>query len=173
MNVESQIIWHKFKPREYQLPIIEAFESGQYKKLLVVAARRMGKDFVAWNLLKRAALWRVGTYYYIFPTYASGKKILWDATTIDGVRFLDYIPKELVESINGQEMKIRLINGSLIQILGSDNPDSVVGTNPIGCVFSEYALQDPRGYALTRPILAANGGWAFFVSTPSWQKPPL
>jgi hypothetical protein len=63
-------------------------------------------------------------------------------------------------------MKIRLINGSLIQIIGSDNYDTLVGANPIGCVFSEYALQDPRAYQYIRPILTANGGWAIFLSTP-------
>src|SRR5690606_26118990 len=39
-------------------------------------------------------------------------------------------------------------------------------TNPQGVVFSEYALQDPRAYQFIRPILAANQGWALFISTP-------
>ena len=63
-------------------------------------------------------------------------------------------------------MKIRFVNGSLFQIVGSDNVDSLVGTNPQGVVFSEYALQDPRAYQFIRPILAANQGWALFISTP-------
>jgi phage terminase large subunit len=33
-------------------------------------------------------------------------------------------------------------------------------------VFSEYALADPGAWALLRPILAENGGWAVFISTP-------
>jgi hypothetical protein len=41
-----------------------------------------------------------------------------------------------------------------------------MGTNPRGCVFSEYALQDPLAYQYIRPILTANGGWALFISTP-------
>ena len=44
--------------------------------------------------------------------------------------------------------------------------NSVVGTNPIGCVFSEYALQSPDAYKFLRPILVANNGWALFESTP-------
>lgn len=101
-----------------------------------------------------------------YPTYAQGKKILWDSITNDGVRFLDYIPPSLVESTNGQEMKIRLTNGSLIQIIGSDNIDSIVGSNPRGVCYSEGALQDPRAYQFIRPILAANDGFAIFISTP-------
>jgi len=41
-----------------------------------------------------------------------------------------------------------------------------MGTNPVGCVFSEYSLQKPGGWDLVRPILADNGGWALFNSTP-------
>lgn len=63
-------------------------------------------------------------------------------------------------------MKIRFKNGSLLQLVGSDNVDSLMGTNPQGVVFSEYAMQDPRAYQFIRPILAANDGWAVFISTP-------
>jgi len=44
--------------------------------------------------------------------------------------------------------------------------NSLVGTNPIGIIFSEYALQDPRAYQFLRPVLTANDGWALFISTP-------
>lgn len=126
-----------------------------------------GKDLTCWNLCIREALRRVGTYYYVFPTYAQAKKVIWDASTIDGKRFInEYIPDELVASKNGQEMKIRFANGSLIQMVGSDNIDGLVGTNPLGVVFSEYAIQDPRAYNFLRPILMANDGWCVFISTP-------
>ena len=58
------------------------------------------------------------------------------------------------------------MNDSIFQIVGTDNIDSIVGTNPIGCVFSEYALQDPRAWEFIRPILRENGGWAVFDYTP-------
>ena len=41
-----------------------------------------------------------------------------------------------------------------------------VGINPVGCVFSEFSLQDPKTWAFTRPILRENGGWAIFNFTP-------
>ncbi len=125
-----------------------------------------GKDITAWNVIIRQALKRVGVYWYILPTYSQGKKIIWDSIDNKGNRFLDYIPSELIESTNSQEMKVRLVNGSLIQIVGSDNYNALVGTNAIGMVFSEYALQDPMAYQYLRPILLANGGFAIFLSTP-------
>lgn len=133
---------------------------------MAILPRRAGKDVCGFNLMIRAALKKVGVYYYIFPTYNQGRKILWDSLTNAGDRFLDYIPRELVSSMNSQEMKIRLVNESLIQVVGSDNYDSLMGTNPRGVIFSEYALQDPRAYQYIRPILTANFGWALFLSTP-------
>lgn len=63
-------------------------------------------------------------------------------------------------------MKITLKNGSIFQIVGTDNYDAVRGTNPIGCVFSEYSLQNPMAWDVVRPILNENGGWAIFNYTP-------
>jgi phage terminase large subunit len=170
MQIETIIKLDKFKPRDYQLPLCRAFESGKYKRLLAIWPRRAGKDVCVFNLLIRAALRKIGVYYYIFPTYSQARKVVWDSITNNGERFLDYIPKELITSTNSQEMKVYLANGSLIQLIGSDNVDSLMGTNPIGIIFSEYALQDPIAYQFLRPILLANGGWAMFVSTPSWQR---
>lgn len=166
MSVETVIKLNKFKPRDYQLPIFDALENKHYRRVLAILPRRAGKDICGFNLCIRAALAKIGVYYYIFPTYSQAKKVIWDSITNSGMRFLDYIPEELIYSKNSQEMKIRFVNGSLLQLVGSDNYDSLMGTNPRGVVFSEYALQDPRAYQFIRPILAANDGWALFLSTP-------
>jgi phage terminase large subunit len=92
---------------------------------------------------------------------------LWDGITSDGNRIIEYfLPKELVSSVNQSEMKIRLINESIIQFCGSTDFDRLVGTNAVGMVFSEFALQDPRAWQFLRPILVGNQGWALFQSTP-------
>ena len=168
MNIplEARIKLNKYIPRSYQLPILDAIENKKYKRVLAILPRRAGKDMTAFNLCIRHALRRPCVVYYLFPTYAQAKKVIWDSITNSGERVLDFIPKELVESMNSQEMKIRFKNGSLLQLCGSDNYDSLMGTNPSLCVFSEYALQDPRAYQYIRPILTANDGIALFISTP-------
>lgn len=163
---ETQIKLNRFKPRPYQLPIIDAIENKNYKRVVAILPRRAGKDITAWNIMIRAALRKCGVYYYIFPTYAQAKKVIWDSITNTGEKILDYIPEELVFSKNSQEMKIVLVNDSIIQLVGSTDYDRLMGTNPQGCVFSEYAMQDPRAYQYIRPILTANDGWALFISTP-------
>ena len=126
-----------------------------------------GKDMTAYNICIRELLRKPQTIYYIFPTFASGRRILWDAISNDGFRILDYLPSELIESRNEMLMRIKLINGSVFQIIGSDTYDNtLVGTNPKGVVFSEFAISDPMAYSFVRPILSANGGWCIIISTP-------
>jgi hypothetical protein len=153
-------------PREYQIPFFEAMDSG-LKRAVLVWHRRAGKEITCWNYMIREAICgRVGTYCYFFPTSRLGRRILWDGANKDGKRFIDYIPKEvIVGKPNAIEMKIELINGSLIQIMGTDTILNV-GINPIGCVFSEYSLQDPKSFIFVRPILRENEGWAVFNFTP-------
>jgi len=164
LQAETRVKLNRFRPRDYQLPILDAIENKGYKRVLAILPRRAGKDITAFNLCIRQCVRRTCMVYYIFPTYAQAKKVIWDAIDNDGNRILDYIPEEIIESKNSQEMKITFINGSLLQLVGSDNYDRLMGTNPAAVVFSEYALQDPRAYSYIQPILTANGGWALFIS---------
>jgi len=141
------------------------------KRIVWVAHRRSGKDKTGINIVAKKMMERIGAYYYIFPTYNQGRKILWDGIDKDGKKFLDHFPSALVEGKpNDSEMKLKYRNGSLFQVVGSDNIDSIVGTNPVGVVLSEYSLQDPNAWAFLRPILAENGGWALFVYTPRGEN---
>jgi len=167
MNIETRIKLDRFQPRPYQLPICDAIENKGYKRVLAILPRRAGKDIVAFNLCVRAALKEVQTIFYIFPTFSQGRRILWDAITNDGNRILDhYCPKEIAER-NEQLMRLKFANGSILQVLGSNDYDTaLVGTNAKFMVFSEFSLQDPRAYQFARPILTANNGTALFLSTP-------
>jgi len=118
------------------------------------------------NIMAKEALKRVGSYYYFFPSYKQGRRIIWDGMDRNGFPFQGHIPQEIRSKTNDQEMKIKLKNGSIIQIVGTDDIDAVVGSNPVGCVFSEYALQKPDAWTFIRPILVENDGWAIFNSTP-------
>ena len=130
--------------------------------------RRAGKDLFAINLIATKMAERNGLYWHVLPTYNQGRKIVWDGFTRDGRRFLDYFPEELITGSNSTDMKLTVDIGgkeSVYQVVGSDDADRLVGTNPIGVVFSEYSLQDPDAWDFIRPILAENGGWALFIYT--------
>lgn len=158
---------YNFVRRPYQLLPYYALVADGKKRLICVNHRRSGKDKNAWNTVIEEAYRRVGSYYYFFPTYAQARKVIWQGTDNNGFRFLDHIPGELLaRKPLDDEMLIQLSNGSQIQLIGTDNIDRVMGTNPVGCVFSEYALQNPRAWEYIEPILLANRGWAWFISTP-------
>ena len=75
---------------------------------------------------------RKGTYYYVFPEYEQARKAVWDNIDNDGFSMLSHVPKELVKNRNDQSMKLELINGSVIQLIGTDRKiDNIVGTNPV------------------------------------------
>ena len=164
---ENIVKLNKYVARNYQLPLCDAIENKGYKRVIGILPRRSGKDLTAWNLCIRQCLKKTCLVYYCLPTYSQAKKTVWDAISIDGTKFIDFIPKELIASINSQEMKIRFTNDSLLQLIGSDTYDtSLVGTNPYAIIFSEAALMDPKAYQFARPILAANDGWCMLISTP-------
>ncbi len=157
---------HAWTPKAHQLGLWRYLEGGG-KRALAVWHRRAGKDSTALNWTSVAALQRVGMYWHMLPTLAQARKVVWDGIDGNGQRILDQAwPEVLRAKIRNDEMKIDLVNGSAWQCVGSDNYDSLVGANPVGVVFSEWSLTDPRAWDFVRPILAQNGGWAIFVYTP-------
>lgn len=156
---------HVYRPRDYQFPLFSCLDNG-YKRGAVIWHRRAGKDLTFVNILVKECFKRVGTYFYILPFYKQARIIIWEGITSDGMAFTDFIPHQLIQHKDNQQMVIKLKNGSVIRFLGSDNIDSIVGTNPIGVIFSEYSLHRPQAWQYLRPILVENGGWALFNFTP-------
>jgi hypothetical protein len=157
---------YKWIPRDYQFELWKALESGK-KRAMLFWHRRAGKDLTMLNWIACAAMQRVGAYWHVFPTYRQGRKIAWEGSTREGRRFIDHFPPEIIQRVRDQEMTIDFVNGSTYSIVGADNPDSQVGTNPVGMVFSEYAVLDgDEIWIYLQPILAENDGWAIFITTP-------
>ena len=156
-----------WRPRPYQLPLWSYFERGG-KRADVAAHRRWGKDDVALHLAAVSAFQRVGTYWHMLPEATQARKAIWDAVNPhSGKRRIDEaFPKALRETTREQDMLIRFKSGSTWQVVGSDNFDSLVGSPPIGIVFSEWALAKPEAWTYLRPILAENGGWVLKIWTP-------
>ena len=153
--------------RPYQRDLWE-YMAGGGLRACNVWHRRAGKDSVFLNWIAVASHIRTGLYWTCLPTLTQGRKVIWDSLDSEGRRVIDQVfPKEIrAGPANNAEMKIPLRGGSVFQVVGSDNIDSLVGANPVGVVMSEYALSNPAAWDLFRPILAENGGWAGFPFTP-------
>ncbi len=160
------ILPFNWEPRDYQGPLYDhMMQDSERLRAVCVWHRRAGKDLTAINIIAPKSQERVGTYWHMLPTYKQGRAIVWNGKDRSGRGFLSYFPSEIIAASNATEMRLTLKNGSIYQVVGTDNVDSLVGTNPVGVVFSEYSLHDPKAWDYVRPILTENGGWAIFIYT--------
>ena len=160
---------HAFTPRWYQENFLQKWDSG-IQRLYLVGHRRLGKDKMVFANLPKKMMERVGTYFYFLPTYSQAQKVIWNGADGSGFRFLDHFPKQIIKKKNEADMIIELTNGSILQLVGADNINRIVGTNPVGVIFSEYSIMKPEVWDFISPILTENGGWAVFVLTPRGQN---
>lgn len=165
---ETQItLPYNWAPRPHQTRLWD-YLAGGGTRAIEIAHRRWGKDDVSLHHTCCAAHERPASYVHMLPEYSQARKALWEM--IDphtGKRRIDTaFPMELRSGTNENEMMIDFKCGSTWQLAGSDNYNSLMGTSYAGMVFSEYALGNPSAWAYFSPILAENGGWATFITTP-------
>jgi hypothetical protein len=157
---------HGWWPREYQLPLWDYLEHGG-DRAVAVWHRRAGKDTVAINYAAAEGAERVGNYWHMLPTAKQGRKVLWEAINRDGRKIIDQaFPASLRAGKREDDMLIRTRTGASFQVLGSDNYDAHIGSNPVHITFSEYSVADPRAWNYLRPVLAENRGTALWIYTP-------
>lgn len=142
---------HNWTPRRHQFNLYDNFGHGkQFKRASIVWHRRAGKDSTALNLTARDMFKRVGTYWHLFPQQNQARKAIWNGVDRDGRRIIDqFLPPEVRLNTTDDQMFARLVNGSTWQLAGSDMYDSLVGSNPVGVVFSEWALSNPAAGTLS------------------------
>jgi hypothetical protein len=159
---------NEWAPTEHQRPLWNAMRPRNgTKRGIAVWHRRAGKDSVAINLCAVKAHQEVGTYWHLLPTNVQARRVVWNETDRHGRRIIEQaFPMAVRANTLETDMSIRLLNGSMYQLGGSDNYNSLVGANVRGVIFSEWPLCDPSAWNYIRPILVENGGWALFIYTP-------
>jgi hypothetical protein len=136
--------------------------------VVCAAHRRFGKDELALQATTIAAMQRTGSYLYALPQYSQARKALWagiNART-GRTRIDDAIPPSIIRKKDDKSMLVELVNGSTIQLVGSDQPDSLVGAGIVGYVASEAALSNPAAFSFIRPMLLETNGWSMHISSP-------
>lgn len=165
---------YKFEPWPYQEAIFHAFYQDGLRRFCEVWPRRHGKDKTFLNLMVDQMMQRVGNYCHVFPQRNRARRIVWQGIDSDGMRYTDHFPAPLIYRKSEVEMTISLVDpedptqeGSIYWCLGSDiDANLLVGTNPIGVIWSEFAEINPRMRELVLPILRQNHGWEAIVMTP-------
>ena len=135
--------------------------SSKKRFRVLVAGRRFGKSYLSCIELIKAAIERKGeTYFYCAPTYRMAKDIAWKTLK-------RLVPQVWIKSKNESDLKIELINDSVIELKGTENAMALRGRSLAGVVLDEAAFMDPEvWFEVIRPALADKQGWALFISTP-------
>lgn len=164
-----------WSPRSYQLdawrylvgPKPDDWTKGG-KHAELIWHRRAGKDDICLHFAAIAAMRRTANYWHMLPEAAQARKAIWSAINphTGKKRIDEAFPHQLRRATREHEMQIEFVNGSTWQVMGSDNYNSLVGSAPAGIVYSEWALANPTSRGYLRPILAENGGWQLFITTP-------
>ena len=136
------------------------------KNVIAVIHRRAGKDIFSIQAWLLRGLRRVGTHVYLFPLYAQARSVIWNGMDFDGKPFISAIPESLIAKKNEARMEITLYNGSRLILAGSNNYDSLMGTNPITIIYSEFSLHNPLARQHLDPILIQNKGKEILQFTP-------
>lgn len=155
-----------WKPRHYQRDLWRYLREGG-KRADVVAHRRWGKDEIALHWAAVSALKKPATYWHLLPEQSQARRAIWEAINPHtGRRRIDECFPDAICAKRETDMRVEFANGSVWQVLGSDNFNSLVGSPPYGVTFSEWSLAKPDAWTYIRPILAENGGWSMFLWTP-------
>lgn len=157
---------HNWYTRPYQ-DALWKYLAGGGKRAAAVWHRRSGKDDVALHWTATAAFERVGNYWHMLPEASQARKAIWDAVNPHtSLRRIDEaFPLEIRKRTRDHDMLIEFANGSTWQVVGSDNFRGLIGSTPIGIVYSEWQRADPVSWDYLRPILRENGGWSLFLYT--------
>jgi hypothetical protein len=147
----------KLHPRQYDV------FNDVARFIVLVAGRRFGKTTLAVNKLFISALTTPKSInWYIAPTYKQAKMIAWKM-------LCEVVPIDLRKATNQSELSMTLHNGSIIELKGCDNPDSLRGAGVNFVVVDEFAIipdaMDLWG-AVLRPLLTDTKGKALFIGTP-------
>ena len=138
----------------------EVFKNDKRFRVLV-AGRRFGKSYLSCVELLRGAINRPGeTFFYCAPTYRMAKDIAWKTLK-------QLIPLAWIKSKNETDLKVELVNGSMIELKGTENAMALRGRSLAGVVLDEAAFMGSDvWFEVIRPALADKQGWALFISTP-------
>ena len=148
-----------FTPHLGQKKVINDFSNSNHKFGTVVTSRQWGKSLLGQNLL---LYWLLATPNqkgcWISPIYNQARKVfseLMDASS------------SIIQSSNKAELTLKFINGSTVQFLSSERPDSVRGFSFNYMIVDEAAYVNERGFETAiLPTLTAIGKKCLIISTP-------
>ena len=153
----------RYRPRDQ----FKAFHKRKQRWSALVCHRRAGKTVATLNDLIRGA---VNECKLRGATHLSSRSAIRPRTRRGAIcvvmqsRCWQSHPMNL-------DLRVDLVNGSMIRLYGADNPDALRGPYLDGVVLDEFADMKPEvWHEVVRPMLADRKGWATFIGTPKGKN---
>lgn len=155
MAYDGKFLYDDFE--KHHLAVLNAV--ARYK--VIIWHRKARKTTLCLKHLIKEAFRVKGVYWYVAPHYNQAKRIVWEDPDMLN-RWLPSCCKT-----NDSELKIAFPNGSIIRLIGADNPESLRGSGLAGVIIDEFDDIDINVWnTVLRPMLALTQGWAWFIGTP-------
>lgn len=142
------------------------FHQRQERWGCIVAHRRAGKTVACIHDLVIRATYSIKKnprYGYVAPFRQQAKNIAWV--------YLKEAVQGLAVEVRESDLSVRLPNGALISLYGSDNPDALRGLYFDGLIVDEFGDCRPSLWAeVLLPTLADRKGWCVFIGTPKGRN---
>lgn len=102
-------------------------------------------------------------FAYIAPNYQQAKRVAWE--------YLKFFAGPLIKQSHESELRVTLVNGAKIYLLGAEKADSLRGMYLDGCALDEFAQIRPSAVSqVILPCLSDRQGWAVFMGTPKGKN---
>jgi len=157
--------WTQLRPH----PAGEAYSNSPHRFNTVAAGRRSGKTERAKRKLVRKLLSASTSWEPRFfagaPTRDQAKRIFWDDLKLLVPRYL------MAERPSESELKIRLVTGGELYVVGLDVPERIEGSPWDGGVVTEFANVHPDAWPKNiRPALSDRNGWCDLEGVPEGRN---
>jgi hypothetical protein len=147
----------------------EAYSLSKHRFNTVAAGRRSGKTERAKRKLVRAAVSATTSweprFFAAAPTRDQAKRIFWDDLKL-------LVPRPLMaERPSESELKIRLVTGAELFVVGLDVPERIEGSPWDGGVITEFAnVHEDAWPKNIRPALSDRNGWCDLEGVPEGRN---
>jgi hypothetical protein len=162
-----EIPLHRLPLRDYQKDFLTNVRN--VRQAVLVWARRGAKTYTVFveHIIPRMVEETMNVVI-VYPTAKQGHKNFWTNVENDGFKTLEHIPKDLIASQSNSEddMRITLINGSTLFVIGATKPEALRGANGKIYFFDEFVDIPSGALGVVRPITNMNGGQIIITSTP-------
>ena len=146
----------------------QAYRASGHRFNVVPAGRRSGKTYFAKMKLIIRALrgtsFDTPRFFAAAPTRDQAKRIYWSDLKA-------MVPRSLIGDTSETELRISLVNGAEIWVVGMDKPQRIEGTPWDGGVLDEYANMKPQTWGENvRPALSDRRGWCDLIGVPEGRN---